>query len=396
MTAERVLVVHAHPDDETLFSGGTIARLCAEGNDVFVVTCTRGEQGEVIPPEWHHLEGSPQLAGHRQGELASALAELGGPKQVFLGTSPARAAGLPERRYEDSGMRWVADGRAEALESIEQTSLSAAPLDEAVADLSAAIEWFDPTAVVSYDAGGGYGHPDHRRAHEIAAAAASLSGRPFFIILPDEAPPEPDDILVDVLEYQDRVAAALRCHRSQVTVTADGYALSSGPVKPIPTQERFRRIRGARPVSDFRSQPAGLRAATYAVTGVTGALVGAVTTVTHQISVPLGGVMVPLGLAGALLAVTAFAAGVRGVFASRAAAAFASLGVLIAVGVLAQKSAGGSVLVPANVLGYAWSVAAPLAVSVVAVWPRLPQRIRPSQKDSAKLSPSALVEGKSS
>lgn len=381
MTAERVMFVHAHPDDETLFSGGTIARLREAGDDVLIVTCTRGERGEVIPPQWQDLEGSPLLAEHRAGELACAVAELGSPGQIFLGTAPARASGVADRRYEDSGMRWAADGRAEALDSIERTSLCAAPRDEVVADLRAAIDWFEPTAVVSYDAGGGYGHPDHRRAHDIAREAAEISGRPFFVILPEDAPPQPSDIVVEVEEFQERIMAALRCHRSQVTVTVEGYALSSGPVRPCATQERFRRIQSGPASSDFRAQPPGLRAATYAVTAVTGSLVGAVTTVTHQISLPMGEMMVPVGLLGALVAVTAFAAGVRGVFASRAVAAFASLGVLIAIGVLAQKSAGGSVLVPANPLGYAWSVVAPLAVSLVAVWPKLPARSSPSQKD---------------
>src|SRR5690606_31265526 len=111
---EHVVFVHAHPDDETISTGGTIASLVEAGVGVTVVTCTRGERGEVIPPELQHLEGDgPALAGVREGELAAAMAALGVTDHRYLGDSNARAAGLAPRRYADSGMVWGADGRPE-------------------------------------------------------------------------------------------------------------------------------------------------------------------------------------------------------------------------------------------------------------------------------------------
>ena len=90
--AARVLFVHAHPDDETLASGGTLAALAAAGRDPVLVTLTRGEQGEVVPGPFASLQGTPGLARHRETELAAALAMLGVAAHAFLGTAPARAA----------------------------------------------------------------------------------------------------------------------------------------------------------------------------------------------------------------------------------------------------------------------------------------------------------------
>src|SRR3712207_5287908 len=107
---ERVLFVHAHPDDESISTGGTIATLVDRGAAVTVLTCTRGERGEVIPPELAHFEGSPDLVPIREEELRKALRELGVVDGRFLGAPNARRPGLPERSYLDSGMRWGADG----------------------------------------------------------------------------------------------------------------------------------------------------------------------------------------------------------------------------------------------------------------------------------------------
>src|SRR5699024_2726508 len=104
--AKRVMFVHAHPDDETIATGGTLAALAEAGLEPLVVTLTRGERGEVVDGPLAHLAGTDGLAPHRQAELAAALAMLGVERHAFLGVPPARAEGLPPTIYEDSGMAW--------------------------------------------------------------------------------------------------------------------------------------------------------------------------------------------------------------------------------------------------------------------------------------------------
>src|SRR5690554_3155725 len=107
----RVLFVHAHPDDETITTGGTLAALAEAGREPLLVTLTRGERGEVMPGPLEALAGTHGLAVVRQNELKTALGMLGTERHLFLGVPPARAAGLAPTIYEDSGMRWGADGR---------------------------------------------------------------------------------------------------------------------------------------------------------------------------------------------------------------------------------------------------------------------------------------------
>jgi N-acetyl-1-D-myo-inositol-2-amino-2-deoxy-alpha-D-glucopyranoside deacetylase len=172
-----LLAVHAHPDDETLATGALLATWAAAGERVTVVTCTRGEQGEVVDTPVHptgvgHLEGDgPALAAHRERELAGALAALGVDDHVFLDAVPG-----PARRYADSGMAWAAPGiaRATAEAQLPDDAFVAVPLDEAASRLAAVLRERRPAVVVTYEAGGGYGHPDHVRAHEVTVRALEL------------------------------------------------------------------------------------------------------------------------------------------------------------------------------------------------------------------------------
>src|SRR5690625_5456031 len=117
------LAVHAHSNEETLTHGAALALWARAGQPVNIVTCTRGEQGEVIPPELKYLEGDgPALAAVREKELAAATRALGVSAQVFLDQLPLikdGAAHLPAQtappvatRYADSGMVWLAHGSA--------------------------------------------------------------------------------------------------------------------------------------------------------------------------------------------------------------------------------------------------------------------------------------------
>ena len=178
-----LLVVHAHPDDETLATGGLLATWAAAGRPVTLVTCTRGERGEVIGTALAHLEGDgPALAEHREGELAEALASLGVDDHVFLDALPSQpgspAAG---QRLEDSGMAWVGDGapgassQAGAASDVPERALVRASLEECAARLATLLRDRRPAVVVTYEPGGGYGHPDHVRAHQITTQALALA-----------------------------------------------------------------------------------------------------------------------------------------------------------------------------------------------------------------------------
>ena len=98
MSDRSLLLVHAHPDDETINNGATMAKYVSEGVRVTLVTCTRGEEGEVLIPELSDLASSKsdQLGKHRETELANAMAALGVKDFRFLGA--------PERQWRDSGM----------------------------------------------------------------------------------------------------------------------------------------------------------------------------------------------------------------------------------------------------------------------------------------------------
>ncbi|AYG03532.1 PIG-L family deacetylase [Gryllotalpicola protaetiae] len=234
----RALFFHAHPDDESLTTGGLIALLADAGVKVRVVTCTRGERGEVVPGPLKWLEGTPELADHRAGELARALRELGADPPVLLGSPRARAFYLgPGFRYVDSGMAWGADGRAtaaaDAPDRVGVQKFSSNGF--AVGDGRAAVRRFKPDVVVGYDVGGGYGHPDHVWAHVVAKLAAARHGVPFVEVAPAEAS-DAVAIAIDLTVKR----RALAAHATQLTLTDDGYVLSGGQHHVLEAVERYR------------------------------------------------------------------------------------------------------------------------------------------------------------
>ena len=273
MENPRLLFVHAHPDDETLTTGATIAHYVARGADVRVVTCTLGEEGEVIGARWAQLavDGADQLGGYRIGELSLALRQLGIDEPIFLG-----GAG----RWRDSGMA--------GTPSRHRPRFVDADPREAVGALVAIIRELRPHVVVTYDPNGGYGHPDHVQAHEVttaavdAAAGSDFPGRPWQVpkfywtvtarsatdiavrelaeldlpadwirISADDFPftyADADiDAVVDAPDSHGAKVAALRAHLTQVTVAAGGRAcaLSNHVALPIVASEHFVLARGA-------------------------------------------------------------------------------------------------------------------------------------------------------
>ena len=151
----RLVAVHAHPDDETLATGVALASHALAGDEVHVITCTLGEEGEVITPALAHLEGSEELGEHRQEEIARATRTLG-VRHHWLGGD------LP--RWRDSGM-------AGSEAAAHPRAFAGAPVEEAAAVLALHLEELRPDVVLTYDPQGGYRHPDHVQAHRVTVAA---------------------------------------------------------------------------------------------------------------------------------------------------------------------------------------------------------------------------------
>nr|WP_325052050.1 N-acetyl-1-D-myo-inositol-2-amino-2-deoxy-alpha-D-glucopyranoside deacetylase [Nocardia stercoris] len=273
-----LLLVHAHPDDETLFTGGTIAHYAARGVPVTVLTCTLGEQGEVIGERYAQLaaDQADQLGGYRIAELTAALGALGVNSPRFLG-----GAG----HWRDSGMSGTTADPGLA-ESAEHPRAFVRSGDEAVQALVDVIDELRPQVVVTYDPRGGYGHPDHIHAHEITMAAVERAAETGWdvpklywailedptmkaagqamndrvaagavlpaqwIVPPAEAlggfPPEAVSAVIDIADVFEAKVAALRAHATQVTVSEYGleYALSNNLALPIVAQEAFQLVRG--------------------------------------------------------------------------------------------------------------------------------------------------------
>jgi N-acetyl-1-D-myo-inositol-2-amino-2-deoxy-alpha-D-glucopyranoside deacetylase len=255
-----VLLAHAHPDDETIASGALIAELVSRGIRVLLLTATGGERGEVVPAlreSIHNAFGAdPEaLTLVREGELRSAMGILGISKGYLLGTPPARAPGLPQRRYRDSGMAWIRPGLAAPADDAAPDALSTAPLNEVTDDVRALIASIHPDLVVSYDHDGGYGHPDHVRIREAALGAALSANVPFAELLAadlaellaaDRIPVQADGAEWFELDaHLDTVRRALRAHATQVTVVGRDLIHSGGQRQRIPTSVGLRPVTSA-------------------------------------------------------------------------------------------------------------------------------------------------------
>jgi N-acetyl-1-D-myo-inositol-2-amino-2-deoxy-alpha-D-glucopyranoside deacetylase len=261
--------VHAHPDDESITNGATIAHYAARGAQVHVVTCTLGEEGEVIGDRWAQLavDHADQLGGYRIGELTAALHALGVDAPIFLG-----GAG----RWRDSGMAGTAPRRHRRFIDADER--------EAVGALVSLIRTLRPHVVVTYDAKGGYGHPDHVHAHVVTTAAVAAAGtddfpgtpwtvpkfywtvmarsafmagwevlggddlRPEWVIPPADGDygelgysDEEIDAVVEATDALPAKTAALAAHATQVVVgpTGRACALSNNLALPILGEEHY-------------------------------------------------------------------------------------------------------------------------------------------------------------
>ena len=265
--ARRLLLVHAHPDDESINNGATMARYVAEGARVTLVTCTLGERGEVIPAELQHLSGAA-LGQHRLGELTAAMRELG--------VEDFRLLGGPGR-YSDSGMMGIADNDDPAC-------FWQADVDEAARYLVEVILEVRPQVLLTYDDNGGYGHPDHIQAHRVAMRAAELAAAegweipkvywnrvprsvvedafarleadlPGLSSVPFAKAASVDDVPgvvaddrvtaeIDGVAYTAAKAAAMRAHATQLDVAEPYFSLSNKLGQPLFATEYYELVRG--------------------------------------------------------------------------------------------------------------------------------------------------------
>jgi N-acetyl-1-D-myo-inositol-2-amino-2-deoxy-alpha-D-glucopyranoside deacetylase len=167
------MLVHAHPDDETIGNGVTMAKYVSEGAAVCLVTCTLGEEGEVLVEDLTHLapDQNDDLGAHRLGELKLAMEILGVSDFIRLGG---------DGRYRDSGMVWDSTGRAAARDVLREGTFWTADLLEAANELVPLIRDRRPQVLITYNEVGGYFHPDHIQAHRVAMYASQLAGVPSY------------------------------------------------------------------------------------------------------------------------------------------------------------------------------------------------------------------------
>ena len=259
----RLLLVHAHPDDETINNGATMAMYAALGADVTLITCTRGEEGEVLVEEHSHKVAALDdlLGEHRVIELADAMAALGVSDHRFLGA--------PHKQYRDSGMM-------DTEPNSRGDSFWRADFDEAAGHLVDVIDEVKPHVLITYDEFGGYGHPDHIQAHRVAMAAAEKSqwdipkiywnvtprsviqegidkmkeiGSDFFgAESADDRPFCKDDSFVSTLidgnGYVEAKMAAMRAHATQISVDGPFFALSNNLGLQVWGHEYYTLVKG--------------------------------------------------------------------------------------------------------------------------------------------------------
>lgn len=284
MSRLTLLAVHAHPDDESMSTGGTFARYGADPDvRTVLVTCTGGEVGEILDPTLDLEAARPRLGDIRRRELECAVNALGIDKLILLG-------------YRDSGMAGTADND-------DPRSFHQADFEEATRRLIAIVRRERPEVLVSYNENGGYGHPDHIMAHRITVAAFDRAGDPNdhpelgpawqpsklyqtawprgvmlrtaeLLVSRGEPNPfadrdpntlgTPDDQItttISILDYLDHKRAAWRCHRTQITEQFLLLRLPDEIVRSEMANEYFVRVRGRIAAPDREDDLfAGLRA----------------------------------------------------------------------------------------------------------------------------------------
>ena len=265
-SAKRLLLVHAHPDDETINNGVTMAKYAADGIEVTLVTCTRGEEGEVLVDSLLNLASSKddKLGEHREVELKDAMHELGIKDFRFLGS--------PGKKWRDSGMMGMPQNDRKDV-------FWQADLDEAANELVKIILETKPQVLITYDEFGGYGHPDHIKAHQVAMRAGEIASQQgwqvskiYWNTMPrsviqmgidkmkevgseffgaenaDDLPfAKPDELVTSVVKAPDYVPqklAAMKAHATQISVDGPFFALSNNLGLSVWGDEYYTLVKG--------------------------------------------------------------------------------------------------------------------------------------------------------
>ena len=264
--SKRLLLVHAHPDDETINNGATMAKYAAEGVQVTLVTCTRGEEGEVLVESLANLASSrdDKLGEHREIELKNAM--------VHLGINDFRFLGSPNKKWRDSGM--IGTTQNERKDVFWQADLT-----EAAQELVKIILEIKPQVLITYDEFGGYGHPDHIKANQVAMLAAELAsnqgwkiskiywntmpksviqmgidkmkevGSSFFGADSVEELPfaKPDELVTSVIkapDYVEQKLEAMKAHETQISIDGPFFALSNNLGLSVWADEYYTLVKG--------------------------------------------------------------------------------------------------------------------------------------------------------
>jgi N-acetyl-1-D-myo-inositol-2-amino-2-deoxy-alpha-D-glucopyranoside deacetylase len=263
---KRLLLVHAHPDDETINNGVTMTKYAQEGAKVTLVTCTRGEEGEVLIESLANLASSKddKLGEHREVELKNAMQHLGIEDYRFLGA--------PNKKWRDSGM--IGSSQNERSDVFWQANL-----EEAAQELVKVILETKPHVLITYDEFGGYGHPDHIKANQVAMKAADMAvaqgwtiskiywntmprsviqngiekmkeiGSSFFgAESADDLPfAKPDELVTAVIratEFVPQKLEAMKAHATQISVDGPFFALSNNLGLSVWGDEYYTLVRG--------------------------------------------------------------------------------------------------------------------------------------------------------
>lgn len=259
----RLLLVHAHPDDETINNGATMALYAARGAEVTLVTCTRGEEGEILLDHISHFSAAREdrLGEHRVGELAEAMKALGVTDFRFLGA--------PHKKYRDSGMMGTEPNK-------RPDTFWNASIEESSYFLAKIIDEVKPHIMITYDEFGGYGHPDHIQAHRTAMRAAEKSTwniqKIYWNIMPksivaqgvekmkelgsdffgaenvDDLPFVKDDSFVSAVihgdNYVEAKMAAMKAHATQISLDGPFFALSNNIGVSVFADEYYTLVKG--------------------------------------------------------------------------------------------------------------------------------------------------------
>ena len=258
--------MHAHPDDETINNGATMAKYAAEGVQVTLVTCTRGEEGEVLVESLANLASSrdDKLGEHREIELKNAM--------EYLGIKDFRFLGSPNKKWRDSGM--IGTTQNERKDVFWQADLT-----EAAQELVKIILEIKPQVLITYDEFGGYGHPDHIKANQVAMLAAELAsnqgwkiskiywntmpksviqmgidkmkevGSSFFGADSVEDLPfaKPDELVTSVIkapDYVEQKLEAMKAHETQISIDGPFFALSNNLGLSVWADEYYTLVKG--------------------------------------------------------------------------------------------------------------------------------------------------------